>query len=68
LEVGRTAAWAIEQCCKAPGKLGTSSGTIATAARHDESGFPLLFREACGRRFTLLEPLSTFETRAVAQK
>jgi LacI family transcriptional regulator len=67
-KVGRTAAWAIEHICKAPGKLGILVGNHRYRCQDmNESGFRSYFREHAPE-FTLLEPLSTFETRAVAQE
>jgi LacI family transcriptional regulator len=59
-EVGRTAAWAFEHICEGPGKLGILLGNPRYQCQEmNEAGF---------RSYTLLEPLSTFETRAVAQE
>jgi LacI family transcriptional regulator len=67
-KVGRTAAWAIEHICKAPGKLGILVGNHRYRCQEmNESGFRSYFREY-SPEFTLLEPLSTFETKAVAQE
>jgi LacI family transcriptional regulator len=67
-KVGRTAAWAIEQICKAPGKVGILVGNHRYRCQEmNESGFRSYFREHAPA-FTLLEPLSTFETRAVAEE
>jgi LacI family transcriptional regulator, galactose operon repressor len=67
-KVGRTAAWAIEHICKAPGKLGILVGNHRYRCQEmNESGFRSYFREHAPE-FTLLEPLSTFETSAVAQE
>jgi LacI family transcriptional regulator len=67
-KVGRTAAWAIEHICEAPGKLGILVGNHRYRCQEmNESGFRSYFREYAPQ-FTLLEPLSTFESRVVAQE
>jgi LacI family transcriptional regulator len=67
-KVGRTAAWAIEQISKVPGKVGILVGNHRYRCQEmNESGFRSYFREHAPA-FTLLEPLSTFETRAVAEE
>lgn len=67
-KVGRTAAWAIEHICHVPGKLGILVGNHRYRCQEmNESGFRSYFREHAPD-FTLLEPLSTYETRAVAQE
>ncbi len=67
-KVGRTAAWAIEHICKAPGKLGILVGNHRYRCQEmNETGFRSYFREFAPG-FTVLEPLSTFETRAIAQE
>jgi LacI family transcriptional regulator len=67
-KVGRTAAWAMEHICKAPGKLGILVGNHRYRSQEmNESGFRSYFREYAPQ-FTLLEPLTTFETKAVAQE
>lgn len=67
-KVGRTAAWAFEHLCKTPGKLGILVGTHRYRS-HDlvESGFRSYFREHT-TPFLLLEPLSTFESDAIARE
>ncbi|MGH7118717.1 MAG: LacI family DNA-binding transcriptional regulator [Acetobacteraceae bacterium] len=66
-KVGRTSAWAFAHICKAPGKLGILVGNHRYQCQEmNESGFRSYFRE-CAPGFTLLEPLSTFESRAIAQ-
>lgn len=67
-KVGRTSAWAFEHLCKTPGKLGILVGTHRYRC-HDlyESGFRSYFREHT-HQFTLLEPLSTFESDAIARE
>jgi LacI family transcriptional regulator len=67
-KVGRTAAWAMEHICKSPGKLGILVGNYRYRCQEmNESGFRSYFREYAPQ-FTLLEPLSTFESSAVAQE
>jgi LacI family transcriptional regulator len=67
-KVGRTAAWAIEHTCKTPGKLGILVGNYRYRCQEmNESGFRSYFREYAPQ-FTLLEPLSTFESSTVAQE
>ncbi len=67
-KVGRTAAWAFAHICKRPGKLGILVGNHRYRCQEmNETGFRSYFREH-GPDFTLLEPLSTFETKAVAQE
>jgi LacI family transcriptional regulator len=67
-KVGRTAAWAIEHICKAPAKLGILVGNHRYRCQEmNEAGFRSYFREYAPA-FTLLEPLSTFETGAIAQE
>ncbi len=67
-KVGRTAAWAIEKLSKRPGKLGILVGNHRYRCQEmNESGFRSYFREYAPE-FTLLEPLSTFESSAIAQE
>jgi len=67
-KVGRTAAWAISNISKAPGKVGILVGNHRFRCQEmNESGFRSYFREFAPE-FTLLEPLSTFETSAVAEE
>ena len=67
-KVGRMSAWAIANICKAPGKLGILVGNHRYRCQEmNESGFRSYFREFAPE-FTLLEPLSTYETSAVAQE
>lgn len=67
-KVGRTSAWAIANICKAPGKLGILVGNHRYRCQEmNESGFRSYFREFAPE-FNLLEPLSTYETSAVAQE
>ena len=67
-KVGRMAAWAFEHMCRSPGKLGILVGTHRYRC-HDlrESGFRSYMREHANN-FTLLEPLSTFESEAIARE
>lgn len=67
-KVGRTSAWAIANLCKQPGKIGILMGNPRYRNQEmNESGFRSYFREHAPE-FTLLEPLSTFESSAVAQE
>ena len=67
-KVGRTSAWTIANICKAPGKVGILVGNHRYRCQEmNESGFRSYFREYAPE-FTLLEPLSTFETSAVAEE
>lgn len=67
-KVGRTAAWAFAHICKSPGKLGILVGNHRYRCQEmNEAGFRSYFREFAPD-FTLLGPLSTFETSAVAQE
>ena len=67
-KVGRTSAWAIENLCKKPGKIGILMGNPRYRNQEmNESGFRSYFREHAPD-FTLLEPLSTFESAAVAEE
>jgi LacI family transcriptional regulator len=67
-KVGRTSAWAIERICTAPGKLGILVGNHRYSCQEmNESGFRSYFREYAPE-FTLLEPLTTFESSAVAEE
>lgn len=67
-KAGRTAAWAIANVCKVPGKVGILVGNHRFRCQEmNESGFRSYFREFAPA-FTLLEPLSTFETSAVAEE
>lgn len=67
-KVGRTSAWAFENICKTPGKLGILAGSHRFRC-HDlsESSFRSYFREHANA-FSLLEPLSTFESDVIAQE
>lgn len=67
-KVGRTAAWVFEHTSKEPGKLGILVGNLRYRCQEmNESGFRSYFREHAPG-FTLLEPLLTFENKAVAQE
>jgi LacI family transcriptional regulator len=67
-KVGRTAAWAMSHLCKEPGKLGILVGSHRYRCQEmNESGFRAYFREHAPA-FTLLEPLSTFESSTVSQE
>jgi LacI family transcriptional regulator len=67
-KVGRTAAWAIANICKKPGKVGILVGNHRFRCQEmNETGFRSYFREFAPD-FTLLEPLATFETSAVAEE
>lgn len=67
-KVGRTAAWTIAHVCKAPGKVGILLGNHRYRNQEmNETGFRSYFREFAPE-FTLLNPLSTFESAAVAQE
>jgi LacI family transcriptional regulator len=67
-KAGRTAAWAIANICKSPGKVGILVGNHRFRCQEaNESGFRSYFREFAPD-FTILEPLSTFETSAVAEE
>lgn len=66
--VGRTAAWAIANICKAPGPVGLLIGNHRYRNQDmNESGFRSYFREFAPN-FTVLEPLPTFESAAVGQE
>ena len=67
-KVGRTSAWAFHHMCKAPGKIGILVGNHRYRCQEmNESGFRSYFREFAPD-FQLLEPLSTFETNAIAEE
>jgi LacI family transcriptional regulator len=67
-KVGRTSAWAFHNICKSPGKIGILVGNHRYRCQEmNESGFRSYFREFAPG-FQLLEPLSTFETSAVAEE
>jgi LacI family transcriptional regulator len=67
-KVGRTSAWAFANICKTPGKIGILMGNPRFRNQEmNEAGFRSYFRELAPE-FTLLEPLSTHESAAVAQE
>lgn len=67
-KAGRTAAWMIQHVCKTPGKLGILIGNHRYRCQEmNEVGFRSYFREYAPE-FTLLEPLTTFESSAVAEE
>ena len=67
-KIGRTAAWAFDHLCKQHGKLGILVGNPRYRCQEmNESGFRSYFREHANS-FSLLEPLLTFESSAVAQE
>ncbi len=67
-KVGRTSAWTFANICKAPGKIGILLGNPRYRNQEmNETGFRSYFREHAPA-FTLLEPISTFESAAVAQE
>jgi LacI family transcriptional regulator len=67
-KVGRTSAWAFANICKTPGKIGILMGNPRFRNQEmNETGFRSYFREYAPD-FTLLEPVSTFESAAVAQE
>jgi len=67
-KVGRTSAWTFANVCKVPGKIGILMGNPRYRNQEmNETGFRSYFREHAPD-FTLLEPLSTFESSAVAQE
>lgn len=67
-KVGRTSAWAFANICKAPGRIGILMGNPRFRNQEmNETGFRSYFREHAPE-FTLLEPISTFESATVAQE
>lgn len=67
-KVGRTSAWTFANICKVPGKIGILMGNPRYRNQEmNETGFRSYFREHAPD-FTLLEPISTFESAAVAQE
>ncbi|MCY6382808.1 LacI family DNA-binding transcriptional regulator [Hoeflea prorocentri] len=67
-KVGRTAAWAFDKIVRQPGKIGILVGNHRYRCQElNESGFRSYFREY-NPSFTLLEPLSTYESAAVARE
>ena len=66
-KVGRTAAWAFAKVVHEPGKIGILLGNHRYRNQElNESGFRSYFREHTSG-FTLLEPLATYESAAVAR-
>ena len=67
-KVGRTAAWAFDKMVRVPGKIGILIGNHRFRNQEmNESGFRSYFREY-NNDFTLLEPLSTYESAAIARE
>jgi LacI family transcriptional regulator len=67
-KVGRTAGWAFDNICKAPGKIGILVGNHRYRCQEtNESGFRSYVREH-PRGFELLEAVSTFETASIARE
>ena len=67
-KVGRCAAWAIEKMVSKPGKIGLLVGSHRLRNQEmNESGFRSYFREH-NTAFTILEPLTTYESAAVARE
>jgi LacI family transcriptional regulator len=67
-KVGRMSAWAIANLCRTPGKVGILVGNHRYRCQEmNESGFRSYFREHASD-FQLLEPISTFEDRAIARE
>lgn len=67
-KVGRQSAWAFHMMSRQPGKIGILVGNHRYRCQEmNESGFRSYFREHAPE-FQLLEPLSTFETAAVAEE
>lgn len=67
-KVGRTAAWAFDRLTREPGRIGILVGNHRYRNQElNESGFRSYFREH-NDRFTLLEPMSTYESAAVARE
>jgi LacI family transcriptional regulator len=67
-KVGRTAGWAFDTICKAPGKIGILVGNHRYRCQEtNESGFRSYVREH-PRGFELLEAVSTFETASIARE
>jgi LacI family transcriptional regulator len=67
-KLGRASAWAFHHICKSPGKIGVLVGNYRYRCQEmNEIGFRSYFREVAPE-FTILEPLATFETNAVAEE
>lgn len=67
-KLGRASAWAFHHICKSPGKIGVLVGNYRYRCQEmNEIGFRSYFREMAPE-FTILEPLATFETNAIAEE
>lgn len=67
-KVGRTVGWFFENICQHPGKIGVLVGNHRYLNQDmQESGFRSYLREH-GGGFTVLEPLPTFESTAIARE
>ena len=67
-KVGRVAAWAFDKMVREPGKIGILVGNPRYQNQElNESGFRSYFREN-NSKFTLLEPLPTYESSAVGRE
>lgn len=67
-KLGRMAAWTLENVCKKPGKLAIFVGNYRYRCQEmNEAGFRSYFREYAPE-FTILEPMSTFESSVIAQE
>lgn len=67
-KVGRTSAWAFHKLVRNPGKIGILIGNHRFRNQEmNESGFRSYFREH-NEAFNMLEPLSTYESAAVARE
>ena len=67
-KVGRTAAWAFDKIVREPGKIGVLVGSHRLRNQEmNESGFRSYFREH-NPNFSVLEPLPTYESAAVARE
>jgi LacI family transcriptional regulator len=67
-KVGRTAGWFFGNICAAPGKIGILLGNYRYRNQEmNETGFRSYFREYAPD-FTLLEPMPTFESAAIAEE
>ena len=67
-KVGRTAAWAFDKMVRDPGKIGVLVGSHRLRNQEmNESGFRSYFREH-NTQFSILEPLPTYESAAVARE
>lgn len=67
-KVGRTAAWAFDKMVREPGEIGVLVGSHRLRNQEmNESGFRSYFREH-NASFSVLEPLPTYESAAVARE